>query len=37
MYRTFVVWSDWRVIVFPGILYLASAGAFSSPSHMLSL
>ncbi|EIW52672.1 uncharacterized protein TRAVEDRAFT_53114 [Trametes versicolor FP-101664 SS1] len=25
MYRTFVVWSDWRVIVFPGILYLASA------------
>ncbi|KAI0821763.1 hypothetical protein BC628DRAFT_1393462 [Trametes gibbosa] len=25
IYRTFVVWSDWRIVVFPSILYLASA------------
>ncbi|KAH9850938.1 hypothetical protein C2E23DRAFT_267740 [Lenzites betulinus] len=25
IYRTYVVWSDWKVVVFPSILYLASA------------
>ncbi|KAI0354407.1 hypothetical protein OH77DRAFT_498891 [Trametes cingulata] len=25
IYRTFVVWSDWRIVIFPSILYLGSA------------
>ena len=31
MYRTYIVWNDWRVVVLPGILWCATAGMTVPP------
>lgn len=33
IYRTHVVWNDWRVVIFPSILYLATAGKIPRTIH----
>ena len=40
LYRCYVVWRDWRVLVFPLFLYFATFGMhhlIPSPSHVLNL